>query len=171
MIILNRTPKPRDRRVIVQKSEIKCTVSSTQEVLLIQQKDLIFNQNSLIEQISIEKSEKIRWRQLATVRKRNIKILEEENSNLKLALKKKGLECHFKNVVLEVVSINRELSFTESELPSIKDAKKTKADDYVYPSDIENENSEIEQSSDSEIQSNSSAYDFDGVENQSEVKD
>ena len=40
--------------------------------------------------------------------------------------------------------------------------KKTKADDYVYPSDIENENSEIEQSSDSEIQSNSSVHEFDG---------
>ncbi len=74
LIILNRTPKPRDRRVIVTKTEIKCTISPTQEVLIAQQEELISNQTSMIDQISIEKSEKIRWRQLATIRKRKIKF-------------------------------------------------------------------------------------------------
>ena len=146
MIILNRTPKPRDRRVIVTKSEIKCTVSSTQEVLLDQQKDFILNQNSLIEQISIEKSEKNGWKQLATVRKRKISSLEEEIFLLKRALQKNGLQCVFKNGDLQVFTTDPELSFTETELASIKDAKendyvyakKTKAEDNVYPSDNEN---------------------------------
>jgi hypothetical protein len=71
-------------------------------------------------------------------------------------LKQKGLECHFKNGVLEVLYIDRELSFTESELSLIKDAMKTKADEYVYPSNIEID----EHSSDSEIQGNSSVYDL-----------
>ena len=79
-----------------------------------------------MEQISIEKSEKIRWRELALVRKRKISSLEEENLNLKLALSRNGLQIHFRNNVLEIV-----------------DAKKTKVEDYVYPeisvSDIENE--------------------------------
>lgn len=139
MIILNRTPKPRDRRVIVQKSEIKCTVTSTQEVLLIQQKDLIFNQSSLIEQISIEKSEKIKWRQLANVRKRKNSILEAEILNLKLALTRNGLQCDFKNGILELFRYN----------DSKKRKTETKAEDSL--SDIENENSEIEQSSDTNM--------------------
>ena len=137
LIILNRTPKPRDRRVIVTKSEIKCTVSSTQEVLLNQQKDFILTQHSLIEQITIEKSEKIKWRQLANVRKRKNSILEAENLNLKLALSKNGLQCDFKNGILEIFRMND------------IEKKITKAEESL--SDIENEIVEIEQSSDTDM--------------------
>jgi hypothetical protein len=74
MIILSRTPKPRDCRVIVTESEIKCTVSPTQEVLLTQQNDLIFNQNSLLEQISLKKN-------LKKLDGDNLLLLEKETLN------------------------------------------------------------------------------------------
>ena len=84
--------------------------------MLDQQKDFVLTQHSLIDQITIEKSEKIRWRKLACVRKRKISSLEEENLNLKLALSRNGLQVHFINNVLEIV-----------------DAKKSKLEDCVYP--------------------------------------
>ena len=114
MIILNRTPKSRDRRVIVTKSEIKCSVSPTQEVLLNNQKDFVMTQHNMIEQFSIEQAEKIKWKKIASARKRkNTSLkeenssLKEENSNLKSALLRNGLRVNFINNVLEIVSIDQ----------------------------------------------------------------
>ena len=81
LIILKRTPKPTDRRIIV--SKINCAVTPQQEILLAQKEDLIKNQAVMVNQLEKEKKEKKRWRQIACARKRKIKALRREISELK----------------------------------------------------------------------------------------
>ena len=81
LIILKRTPKSTDRRVIV--SKINCAVTPQQETLLAQKEELIKNQAVMANQIAQEQKEKKRWRQIACARKRTINALRREISGLK----------------------------------------------------------------------------------------
>ncbi len=81
LIILKRTPKSTDRRVIV--SKINCAVTPQQEILLAQKEELVKNQAVMVNQIEKEQKEKKRWRQIACARKRTINALRKEISGLK----------------------------------------------------------------------------------------
>ena len=64
-------------------SEVKCVVTPQQEILLAQKENLIRNQLVMAKQLEKAKKEKKRWRQIACARKRKIKALRKEISELK----------------------------------------------------------------------------------------
>ena len=122
LIILNRTPKPRDRRVIVQKLEVKCTVTPGEQELLTKMEEIASSQSTLVKQLAIEKSEKQSWKKLATDRKRANSALKKELDEIKKGLKKHGFEIQYKNDSLVV----KNSDFSQSSMKVINDAKRQK---------------------------------------------
>ena len=124
LIILNRTPKPRDQRVIIQKLEVKCTVTPGEQELLTKMEELASSNYTLVKQLSIEKSEKQNWKKIATDRKSANIALKKEIAEIKKGLKIHGLEIQYENDSLVV----NQSEFSPSIMKVINNAKRSNTD-------------------------------------------
>ena len=147
LIILNRTPKPRERRVIIQKLEVKCSVTPKEQELLTKMEELASSQYTLVKQLAIEKSEKQSWKKIANVRKTANIALKKELDEIKKGLKRHGFEIQYKNDSLVVTSTD----FSPSSKKVINDAKRQKMDYYSNSEDSEISEKELSEISENDL--------------------